>query len=257
MIRATNIGCRLFVILLLSGIFSTVSAVERHPHVTTVEHVQYLVSDERRPPDDDEDWQPIKLPDNWAITRPGFKGRVWYRIRFDVNTNRPKNRAVYIPRNNADHYLLFINYEKRGGNRSHTSPNLTDLHRPLIHGRAGFPPGENVVHIRLDGDATYHHGLSRVTIGPPRVMRPQYYQPRYDLQVTSIAAFGTTLLLAGLLALLVWRNERENPVLFWFAMVALVWSVSIFLMVWPPHIISESMLHLLLYSVRHFYTVPI
>ena len=256
MSRATSIGF-LFIIFCLLLIESTVvQAARDNPLITTYEQAEYLISDSRTPPDNEEDWQPITLPDNWAVSRPGFKGRVWYRIRFEIPGFKRKGRAIYIPRNNADHYFVYINGIPRGGNRSYVDPNLTDLHRPLIYGKAGYPPGENVIHIRVTGDATYRHGLSRVTIGPPRLVRPQYYQPRYDLQVTSIAAFGTTLLLAGVLALLVWRGQRQ-PVMFWFSMVALAWAFTIYLMVWPPQVKSDATLHLLLYTARHLYIVPL
>ena len=244
-------------LLILGLAVSGLQAALRHHNIKTYDQVEYLVSDSNNPPDNSAAWQTISLPDNWALSRPGFKGRVWYRIRFNIPGNRPRSRAVYIPRNNANHYVVYINFEKRGGNRSDLDPNLTDLHRPLIHGRAGYRPGENVVHIRLDGDARYRHGLSRVTIGPPRLVRPQYYQSRYDLQVTSIAAFGATMLLAGLLALLVWHGERRNPVMFWFGMVALSWSLCTYLMIWPPHVHTEAGRQLLIYMARHLYAVPL
>ena len=244
--------------LLMVMVASTTFAADTpYANVTTFEHADYLISDAQTPPDDAAPWQPITLPDNWALTRPGFKGQVWYRIRFFIAGNKPQSRSVYIPRNNASHYFIFIDRIPRGGNRAYTNPNLTDLHRPLIHGTAGLPPGENVVHIRVLGDARFRHGLSRVTIGPPSVVRPHYYVPRYDLQVTSIAAFGTTLLLAGLLALLVWRGQYHDPVLLWFGIVALTWSLCSFLMVWPPHVQTEAGRQLLLYSARHLYAVPL
>lgn len=252
-----NTGYIFSVAMLLLLVCNTTFAGERNPLITTYEQAEYLVSESNKPPADEEDWQPISLPDNWALSHPGFKGRVWYRIRFNIPGFKRKGRAIYIPRNNAKHYFIFVNGTPRGGNRSYIDPNLTDLQRPLIYGKAGYPPGENVVHIRVTGDAQYRHGLSRVTIGPPKLLRPQFYQPRYDLQITSIAAFGTTLLLAGLLALLVWYGQRPQPVMFWFSMTALTWSMSTFLMMWPPQVKTDAMLHLLIYTARHLYIIPL
>ena len=243
--------------ILLLMLIPTAASAAHHPKVVTFEHAEYLISDARKPPPDDANWQPITLPDNWALTRPGFKGQVWYRIHFFIDGHKPRSRSVYIPRNNANFYFIFIDRIPRGGNHAYTNPNLTDLHRPLIHGTAGLPPGDNYVYIRVQGDARYRHGLSRVTIGPPPLVRPRYYKPRYDLQVTSIAAFGTTLLIAGLLALIVWRSECHNTVLLWFGIVALSWSLCTFLMVWPPHVTTEPARQLLLYVARHLYSVPL
>jgi len=246
----------LFTLLTLASCYRS-AAQTTFSNVTVIEHADYLISEQTTPPADNEAWKPISLPDNWALSRPNFKGQIWYRIRFTIEGNNPRSRSVYIPRNNADHYFIFINGVARGGSRAYTNPNLTDLHRPLIHGTAGLPPGENVLHIRLQGDAKYRHGLSRVIIGPPATVRPQLYQPRYDLQVTSIAAFAVTLLLSGLLALLTWFGERHNPVLLWFGVVALAWAFCSYLMIWPPYVESEAAKQLLLYTERHLYNIPL
>jgi len=235
----------------------TQQAQAQESKVIVIEHAEYLISEQNTPPHDDENWKEINLPDNWALSRSEFSGQIWYRFHFKIDGSNPRSRAIYIPRNTADHYLIYINGIPRGGSRAYTDPNLTDLHRPLIHGTAGLPPGDNTIHIRIRGNAKYRHGLSRITVGPPQILRPQFYQPRYDLQVTSIAAFAATLLLAGLLALLAWSGERHNPVLMWFGIVALTWALCAYLMIWPPHLESDSSKHLLLYAARHLYTVPL
>ena len=41
-------------------------------------------------------WLPRALPDNWASTRPGQGGHVWYRLRFDgPPADQPS--AIYLP----------------------------------------------------------------------------------------------------------------------------------------------------------------
>ena len=43
----------------------------------------------------DAPWQPLRLPDNWAGTRPGYSGYLWYRLKFDGPTSA--DTAVYLP----------------------------------------------------------------------------------------------------------------------------------------------------------------
>ena len=91
-------------------------------------------------------------------------------------------------------------------------------------------------------------------------MRPRFYEPRYELQVQSIAMFGAALLVAGLLALAVWwgeRGQRGEPVILWFGVTALAWAVSAYLLLWPPGVANPPLRQLLLFAMQYLYVPPL
>ncbi|MEW5880033.1 MAG: ATP-binding protein, partial [Pseudomonadota bacterium] len=105
--------------------------------------------------------------------------------------------------------------------------------------------------------AARHAAPPRLIIGPGIVVRQQYYEPRYDWQVTSVAAFAGALLVSGLVALSFWRGEGRDPVPFWFGVTALSWTLSAWLLLWPPATSNEALRDLLAFATRHLYATPL
>jgi len=232
------------------------------PEVTTMETAEFLVSDAEDPPADSALWQPIALPDNWHLSRPGFEGQVWYRLRFDVPQvfiDAKRGHALYSPRNAFMHVRFFLNGNPLAFGRVYGDPLLTETQRPFLLTVPSLMlrAGENHLYIRMSGHAEERHGLSRVSIGLGYLVRRLYYQPRYDYQVTSIAMFGAALLCAGVLALSVWWGRRSDPVLLWFAIVALAWSGAAYLFLWPPDLQQDSVRQLLYFVMEHGYVTPL
>lgn len=228
------------------------------PGVTTVERAEFVVSDSRVPPPDTAAWQPIRLPDNWHVSRPGFNGQVWYRIAFSTVSVK-RTHVVYLPRNSAAEFEFFANGELLSISRPQGDPRISDLQRPLSYNlpRIMLRQATNVMHIRALGSAAHRDGLSRVTIGPGLLVRPQYYDSRYDLQITSIAMFGAALLVAGLLALFVWRADRNDRMLLWVGITALAWAGSAYLLVWPLRVDQPNVRQLLFFASQHLYVAPL
>lgn len=226
--------------------------------ISTIEQAQFVVSDSATPPPETAAWQPIRLPDNWHLSRPGFNGQLWYRLTFTPLS--PKRvHVLYLPRNSAAEYEFFVNGKLLSISRPQGDPRVTELQRPLSYNVTPvmLTPGENLIHIRAAGSAEHRHGLSRVTIGFGLLVRPQFYDTRYDLQINSIAMFGTALLLAGLLAVFVWRTARNDRVLLWVGITSLAWACSAYLLVWPPRIEQPSVRQLLFFAMQYLYTVPL
>ena len=228
------------------------------PAVTTIDHAECVASDSMVPPPDSAPWRPISLPDDWNRSRPGFSGQVWYRLVF-YPLSAKTTHATYVPRNSAAEIEFFVNGELESISRSYGDPRVSELQRPLINTvpTIMLRPGVNVIHIRVLGSAEHRHGLSRVTIGYGGIVRPKYYERRYDLQVVSIAMFGAVLLVAGLLALSVWWAERGEPVPFWFGVSSLAWAVSAYLLVWPPRVENPHVQQLLLFTMQHLHVIPL
>jgi len=228
------------------------------PDVVTIDRAKFVVSDSRVPPPDTAPWQPIGLPDNWHVSRSGFNGQLWYRLAFSTVAAR-RTHALYLPRNSATEIEFFVNGEPLSISKPYGDPSITELQRPLVFTVPSIMlrPSDNVMHIRVSGSAEHRHGLSRVTIGNGLFVRPLYYDPRYDLQVTSIAMFGAALLVAGLLALFMWLTQRSDRVLLWVGITSLAWATSADLLLWPPRIDQPNVRQLLFFASQYLYVVPL
>lgn len=227
------------------------------PGVATIDRAEFVVSESRVPPPDAAPWQPIGLPDNWHVSRPGFNGQVWYRLAFSTMGAR-RTHGLYLPRNSAAEFEFFVNGELLSISRPQGDPRVTELQRPLMYNLpvGMLRPADNLMHIRAAGSAEHRHGLPRVTVGFGLLVRP-YYDSRYDLQVTSIGMFGAALLVAGLLAWFVWLTERSDRILLWVGITSIAWAVSAYLLVWPPRIDQPNVRQLLFFASQHLYVVPL
>ena len=56
---------------------------------------QFILSDSELPPPDSAPWQPLTLPDNWNLSRPGVGGFAWYRIEFTLSPGPQRLSALY------------------------------------------------------------------------------------------------------------------------------------------------------------------
>ena len=245
-------------VLALVAVLCAACALAAGPEVTTIETAEWVASDSMLPPADSAPWRRIELPDDWNRSRPGFSGQLWYRLAFHTAEVR-LTHVLYIPRNSAAEVEIFVNGERLSVSKAYGDARITELQRPLINTVPAMMlrGQDNVMHVRVSGSADYRHGLSRPTIGNGVVVRPQYYERRYDLQVGSIAMFGAALLVAGLLALSVWWAERSDPVLLWFAVTALAWAASAYLLLWPPRADNPHLRQLLLFTMQHLYVIPL
>jgi signal transduction histidine kinase len=245
--------------VILVAALAVAHAAEPGAEVAPIERAEYVVSDAVRPPADSAPWRPIRLPDNWRETRRGFSGQVWYRLHFGVAREAMGTHALYSPRTSAADMQFYVNGTPIARGGVHGDPRLTELQRPIIF---TVPPallriGENTVHVRVAGNANLRQGLGRLTIGPGSEVRPHFYEPRYDIQVTSVGMFGAALLFAGVLALFVWGSERGDPVLFWFGMTTFAWAISVYLMLWPPQVEQIQFRQLLFFLMQRIYVTPL
>jgi len=244
--------------VLLSAIAAACRAAPA-PRPMPIERAEFLLSDARHPPGDSAPWQPIALPDNWHVNHPGFSGTLWYRLHFHVAPGTARTHTLYLPRNSAAELDFYVNGNLVGISRGYGDPRLTELQRPILLtvAMALLHPGDNILQIRAVGSSEHRNGLSRVTIGPGLLVRSDFYERRFDLQVTSIAMFGAALLVAGLLAFSVWWVERRERVLLWFGVTALAWAVSAYLLVWPLSVEHPQIRQLLFFAMQHLYVVPL
>jgi len=63
---------------------------------------RFILSDAMTPPSDtDEGWQVVEIPDRWSTSRPGMRGRGWYRFEFD-DPHHLRDTSVYVPHFNMN-----------------------------------------------------------------------------------------------------------------------------------------------------------
>ncbi|HWI13840.1 MAG TPA: hypothetical protein VNT02_06280, partial [Burkholderiales bacterium] len=239
--------------------FTTLNAAAAKAPPVTLTQADAVVSASPVPPNDTANWQPITLPDNWYRSRPGFRGIVWYRVAFTVPPGGLFTHAVYLPRNSATQMTLWVNANRLSISGAYGDPRLTELQRPLIYTLPAIMlhPGTNHIYVQVKGEADFRHGLTRITVGYGAGVRRDHYEPRYDLQVTSTAIVGALLLLAGVLALLLWRADRKDPVLFWFGMTALASSVWSGHQLWSPDIAHSALRDVMLFGTKYLYATPL
>ncbi len=81
--------------------------------------------------------QPVTLPDEWARTRPGFAGTLWYRVRFEraAEIGRDELLALYIERV-CSNLEVHLNGQLRPQRRPHDRAAHRQLQPPAAGGAA-------------------------------------------------------------------------------------------------------------------------
>lgn len=218
-----------------------------------------IASPARIPPPESAPWKAVTLPDNWYRSRPGYSGAVWYRIPFEVRPDALFTHALYVPRSSASQLAFWVNTHRLSFSYAYGDPRLTELQRPLIYTVPAvmLHPGTNYLYVQAIGEADYRQGLTRITVGHGASVRSSFYEPRFDAQITTTAILGSLLLLAGVLAVLLWRADRKDPVLLWFGLTALAASIWSYQQLWPPDIAAISLRDLTLFGLKYLYATPL
>lgn len=178
--------------------------------------------------------RPVSLPDDWAVTRPGSSGPVWYRTAFQAfgMSLRGDLAALYIEHvcTNLEVYL--------NGQLVHSGGRMED---PVTHNcnhpqlvplpAAMVAPGLNTLDIRVVGhplaqvgSRTRAGGLSVLELGPQSELAARYAW-QYAIHVAAPQAVGATLLLMGsFMFVLGFINRRESH-LAYFGALSVGWAI--------------------------------
>ncbi|MDP3084754.1 MAG: sensor histidine kinase, partial [Rubrivivax sp.] len=176
----------------------------------------------------------VALPDDWARTRPGSAGPVWYRIGFLAPGVREGGEllALYIEHvcTNLEVYL--------NGQRVHSGGRMA---RPLTHNcnhpqlvslpAALLGPALNTLDIKVAGHALAEvgsrqraGGMSDLVLGPQSQLAARHAR-QTALQVAAPQAVGATLvLMGGFLFVLGFINRRESH-LAYFGALTVGWAI--------------------------------
>jgi signal transduction histidine kinase len=173
------------------------------------------------------------LPDEWALSRPGFAGTLWYRTEFTPPPAPPGELMVLHIEQVCSNVEVHLNGELifRGGRMvppitdNCNQPQLVTLPAALLK------PGNNVLDLQVYGYALTHSAsrqrsatLSVLSIGPQSLLAPRQAR-QMALQVYAPQAVSATLLLmGGFMFVLGFINRRESH-LAYFGALCVGWAL--------------------------------
>ncbi|MET0210057.1 MAG: ATP-binding protein, partial [Burkholderiaceae bacterium] len=178
--------------------------------------------------------QRVRLPDEWASSRPGLDGPVWYRVQFQRLSNLESDdlMALYIEHVCAN-LEVYLNgqFVHSGGRMSEpvtnncNHPQLVPLPAALLRG------DDNTLDIKVAGSRLNEvgsrqraGGLSQLIIGPQSELAAMHTR-QTSLQVTAPQAVSATLMLmGGFMFVLGFINRRESH-LAYFGALSVGWAL--------------------------------
>ena len=169
----------------------------------------------------------VTLPDDWAQSRPGYEGSVWYRLRFDTTRLHAPLLAAYIERACSNAEVHLNGHLIYSGGRMRDPVTRNCYHSQLVTLPNGLLKAlDNRLDVQVAGSPLTRvsarqraAGLSAVTIGSLPAMRALHEQQVFwNITVPKIIAVMLVVLGALLLAL-AW--VRRQSYLLYFGLVAI------------------------------------
>jgi two-component system sensor histidine kinase UhpB len=169
----------------------------------------------------------VTLPDDWAQSRPGYEGSVWYRLRFDTTRLHAPLLAAYIERACSNAEVHLNGHLIYSGGRMRDPVTRNCYHSQLVTLPNGLLKAlDNRLDVQVAGSPLNRvsarqraAGLSAVTIGSLPAMRALHEQQVFwNITVPKIIAVMLVVLGALLLAL-AW--VRRLSYLLYFGLVAI------------------------------------
>lgn len=194
--------------------------------ILELQQAEFVVQSTIELPADDLAWSPIRLPDQWKLSRPGFGGDVWYRFSFEHEAKSDEVQAVYLPRlcMNA---AVYLNGALLGSGGSFSQPVARNWNRPLLF---TFAPGllkvgNNHLLIRVYSPAFSLGSLNSVFIGNEETLR-QVYDRSFFLHITLNQTATLIITVMGVFMLVLWWRRRQDTMYGYFGLSSLVWAFN-------------------------------
>ncbi len=181
---------------------------------------------------------PVTLPDDWARSRPGYEGSVWYRTVFGLSGAAVPDQllALYVDRAcsvlqvQLNGYLIYSGGRTvEPASRNCASPQLVSLPPALLRSQG------NVLDLRVHGYALERvaarqsaGGLSRIELGLESTLDSRH-AARIFWGVTWVEASSLFLIGLGCVLLAVgWLNKREAYFLYlgWLSLAWVLHSLA-------------------------------
>lgn len=222
---------RWLALLMLVVLMGLGLARNAHANILTIDRAVTTTSEDPHFPDGPA--RVISLPDDWAQSRSGHTGSVWYRVAFDVEDAQEELLALYIERacSNVEvqingHRVFVSGRMKEPITRNCNHPQLVTLPTALLRGK------RNVLDLRVHGVALQSvasparaGGLSALQLGPLSELAPVHAQATL-LRTSATMVSAVTLVVLGLLMLgLAGVQRRRATPLAYFGLLCLLWAL--------------------------------
>jgi signal transduction histidine kinase len=177
---------------------------------------------------------PVRLPDDWAETRPRFEGSVWYRASFDrpAGADAHELMALYIERvcSNAE---VSLNGQRIFSGGRMSEPVTRNCHYPQLVTLPGalLLDHGNLLEIQVQGHSLQRvasrqraGGMSALKIGPQAQLAPEYAR-RLFWNVTVVEIVTLVLTAVGCVMIGLGLMNRREVYLGYFGWLALTWGL--------------------------------
>jgi len=167
-----------------------------------------MLSEAQGPPSDaDEGWEAVGVPDRWSASRPGVRGRGWYRFEFELPTDL-RDVSVYVPSFNMN-LEIWLNGRFLAECGPFEGANIRCWNFPM---QAVLPEDRlreenNVLHLRLAVDDPLGE-LGSVYIGP-RELVAHLYSSRFLFYIILPQMFVAMTVTVILFMLAFWYSARD------------------------------------------------
>ncbi len=174
----------------------------------TLTQSRFMLSDAATPPSDTNDeWQAVQIPDRWSRSRPGVRGRGWYRMEFDASDGQ-RDISVYVP-----HFNMNLEIWLNGIFLTECGPfegaNILCWNFPV---QAVLPAGQlrevgNVLDLRLS--VSDPEGELGVVYVGPRQLVAHLYTSRFLFHIILPQMFIAMALVVIVFMLAFWYSSRD------------------------------------------------
>jgi two-component system, NarL family, sensor histidine kinase UhpB len=176
----------------------------------------------------------VSLPDDWARSRPGHQGSVWYRVRFDTPSGLATGElpALYVERVCTNLEVHLNGHLVHSGGRMQ-APLTQNCNRPQL---VALPlgllrPDGNTLDLHVAGNRLAEvgsrlraGGLSELVIGAQSELSPIHARQTL-LAINVPQALGATLLLMGSFMFVLGFFNRQESHLAYFGALSAGWAV--------------------------------
>jgi signal transduction histidine kinase len=176
----------------------------------------------------------VRLPDDWAVSRPGAGGPVWYRTEFNATGPGSSELLALLVARACTNLEVWLNGELvHSGGRMQPPVTHNCNHPQLVSLPAALlRPGRNVLDIQVVGQPLAQvasrqraGGLSAMLLGRQADLAPLH--ARLSAWQTGVPlGLGVALLLTGGFALVLGWADRREGALVWFGGLCLAWGLA-------------------------------
>lgn len=184
-------------------------------------------------------WDRVTLPDDWSTRWPDYSGVGWYRFKLSEDCVAPGKEPVALlvtSINMAGEVYLNDTLLWRDASLQAPLTRSWNMPRYWILPEAAMHATDNVVWIRVQGEALVHPGVGVVRVGPQAQILAQFERSQWNTRTIFLINLIGTLFIAGLFAG-IWLLYRKQSVHGWFALLNLAWALFIYNVVatdpWP------------------------